>query len=394
MDENNCLSDEFIHGARKRAKGKPVAYPKISITNYVEEPIFNAVGGVEKVNNVTFNLPTFFIVKINNLFIAVLFLFFLNASKAQVNLVPNPSFEDTVHCPNNVAQLNHTKKWYCPTTGTTDYFNMCSIFPPSYNNVGVPQNSIGYQNAIHCNAYIGVMACENVTWNGIYREYASIKLKSPLVAGIKYYGSFFVNLADSSRYATSRLGMLFSTDSITKSSWDTIGRIPQIENPFGFFLQDKVNWIQIKGSFVANGGEQFLTIGNFYDQLSTDTLFVSGGGSDRFWNFPYYFIDGVVVSTDSNYVLSNCLASTVTEHDASQCSIFPNPANNNLYVTLNSEEIVDILVMDLTGNIIDSANGIRYSKTFSIDNYSTGIYYIVIKFKQKNSLVHLKFLKL
>ncbi len=321
---------------------------------------------------------------------AFLTLFSIQYSLAQINLVPNPSFEDTTRCPNNVTQLNRTKKWYCPTTGTTDYFNMCSILPPSYNNVGVPQNLGGFQNAFDGNAYIGLMASESVTWNIIYREYASIKLKSSLVAGTQYFASLYVNLADSSRYATSRLGMLFSTDSITKTTYDTIGRIPQVQNPSGFFLQDKVNWVQIKGSFIADGGERFLTIGNFYDYVNTDTLYVAGGASTNFYNFPYYYIDAVTVSTDSNLVITNL----EPEQFISQCTIFPNPANNTLNLVLNSEEIVDILIIDLLGNLLDSAEGIQHSKTFSIENYASGLYYIVIKYKQNNSIVHLKFLKI
>ena len=43
------------------------------------------------------------------------------------NLVPNPSFEDTIHCPYTVSmgvndQLSYSAGWYTPTGASPDYY--------------------------------------------------------------------------------------------------------------------------------------------------------------------------------------------------------------------------------------------------------------------------------
>ena len=64
------------------------------------------------------------------------------------------------------------------------------------------------------------------------------------------------------------------------------------------FLTDKVNWMQISGTFVTTGGEDHITIGSFRDDASTNLTPVNGawpGGT-------YYYIDDVsvepVIATD------------------------------------------------------------------------------------------------
>ena len=58
------------------------------------------------------------------------------------NLVPNSSFEDTVHCPTSTNQVFN---WSNPTQCFPDYFNSCSV--ADGNAVHVPNNIWGNQNA-------------------------------------------------------------------------------------------------------------------------------------------------------------------------------------------------------------------------------------------------------
>src|SRR4051812_24988935 len=93
------------------------------------------------------------------------------------NLIPNPSFEDTIGCPFTVGQpssdeLLHAPPWYTTTRGTSDYFNQCNSAM-----VGVPNNYFGYQTAYSGVAYAGVWSRFN-TAN--YREYISAPLLNSL----------------------------------------------------------------------------------------------------------------------------------------------------------------------------------------------------------------------
>ena len=67
------------------------------------------------------------------------------------NLVPNPSFEDTVQCPIGYSEINYSLGWYSPTQGTPDFFDSCG-----YSSVSVPQNAFGWEPAKTGVAYIGI----------------------------------------------------------------------------------------------------------------------------------------------------------------------------------------------------------------------------------------------
>nr|MBK9651722.1 hypothetical protein [Bacteroidota bacterium] len=69
--------------------------------------------------------------------------------QARINLVPNPSFEDTLGCPQFYPDLNgKVVDWYS-FRGTPDYFNICSS-GCGYNN------QTGYQLPRTGVAYVGV----------------------------------------------------------------------------------------------------------------------------------------------------------------------------------------------------------------------------------------------
>ncbi|MBK7964032.1 MAG: hypothetical protein IPK10_01055 [Bacteroidetes bacterium] len=81
----------------------------------------------------------------------LLCIFYLQKATAQLNLVPNPSFEDTVYCPFGTDQLDACANWlnFC---NSPDYFNACSN--PAF---GVPNSVFGYQYAHTGNAYAGAV---------------------------------------------------------------------------------------------------------------------------------------------------------------------------------------------------------------------------------------------
>src|SRR5689334_3336055 len=91
-----------------------------------------------------------------------MFIFTTLATLSQ-NLVPNPSFEDTIACPWN-GRVYFCEHWM-NFGETPDYNHVCG---PGGNGFGVPENIIGYQQAATGNAY-----CDLFTYstNGLYREF-------------------------------------------------------------------------------------------------------------------------------------------------------------------------------------------------------------------------------
>ncbi len=186
------------------------------------------------------------------------------------NLVENPSFESFLECPDRLGNFGQDLKyWSVPTLGSTDYFNACSL------SMGVPNNFMGKQMAKFGEGYLGfyMYAPED------YREYIQGELRHPLQKDLTYTLSFYINLAENSDYAVRDFDILLSSRpleiNIKKglSKW----QLSKIEgNNFTFieilgdqFIIDEISWTKVSTTFVANGGEQFITFGNFKDNAST-----------------------------------------------------------------------------------------------------------------------------
>ncbi|MBX2959877.1 MAG: T9SS type A sorting domain-containing protein [Flavobacteriales bacterium] len=216
-------------------------------------------------------------------------LFLFLKSPAQINLVPNPSFENLSQCPTFPSQLGYAVPWFQPYTDTngvqqssTDlYSSCCSGF------CGLTNNVKGSQLPRTGNSYIGISF---YIGSAIYREYIEVKLNDSLINNEAYCVTFYASLADKDNYAASNFGVHFSEDSclqiqITDSS---IFHPAQAINPNSNIVTDKINWTPIELQYLAQGGENFITIGGF----DPNNIIVIGGGTV---NQAYYYIDDVSV---------------------------------------------------------------------------------------------------
>ena len=215
---------------------------------------------------------------------------FLQIDLKGQNLVPNGDFEVYDTCPNNGGQISYSTPWYSPTTATPDYLNQCSTI------FSVPFNPGGYQYARTGVAYAGI-ACYFYPSFSSYREYIQVQLTDSLIAQKKYCITFYVNLADthSSTYnivAITEIGLYLSDNSISSSFQLPLPFIPQITSPTNVYLSDTANWVEVSGNYIAQGGEKFITIGNFKnDTLINTTTIVNNNGIP----LAYYYIDDVSV---------------------------------------------------------------------------------------------------
>ena len=117
------------------------------------------------------------------------------------NLVPNPSFEDFLFCPDQLSQLPIADFWDIPTVGTADLLNVCSgNGQPS----GVPTNAFGNQVPNTGQGYGGLYGYIQTIH---YREYMQVQLTEPMVAGSCYSVSMLVSLGDNSGFACNNMGI-------------------------------------------------------------------------------------------------------------------------------------------------------------------------------------------
>jgi len=300
------------------------------------------------------------------------------------NLVPNPSFEILDTCPTTEGQLFHAIPWFSPTYNTinypmSDFFNTCAPqFPVGANvPVGVPFNCRGYEYPHTGNSYAG--ACVYSDYDET-REYISVKLNYKLQPGLTYCLGYYVSLSNydttiqpngGSRFAIDCMGIYISDTIIHLNTWYAIPVTPQIINPPSNFLSDTTNWMLVSGTYIAHGGEQYITIGNFKNDSNTQSY--------NFGNIipnhgAYYYIDDVSVMDCSDTIGIN----EVVEKEEN-ISVYPNPAKDKLNViaTLPLNTSGEINIYDAIGNkvltlpLTEGENNLEVN----MSNISAGVYF-------------------
>ncbi|MDN5203340.1 OmpA family protein [Fulvivirgaceae bacterium BMA10] len=192
-------------------------------------------------------------------------------------MVRNPSFESSLSCPMGLDELMVCNFWepFGTNHPSPDYFKGCA----NPETVGAPENAFGYQQAKSGNAYVGLIGYlsidsknkQNWELSNNHREFIQTKLKEPLRPNQKYYAEFHINLVEDCDYVISSLGMLLSEEK-PELTWAKIQfeyHKPQIQSDSTRLLDNADRWVKISGTFVANGEEKYLTIGNFSNDENT-----------------------------------------------------------------------------------------------------------------------------
>ncbi len=225
--------------------------------------------------------------------ITISFLIAVFSSVHSQNLVENGSFENKAYCPSNFNQqfLNTISSWWQAGDGTPDYFNACS------EKAGVPSNVFGNQKAQNGDAYAGLVTFSTGGKRN-YREYLQTKLTRPLAAGEMVCIEMYVSAADFTSFVTDGLGLAL-TQTKEKQENDMVMKVePALKNLRLHMLDEDNGWVLISDTYIAKGGEEFLTIGNFlFDKemkIIKRTLDLKGKGQG---NWAYMYIDNVSVKS-------------------------------------------------------------------------------------------------
>lgn len=279
------------------------------------------------------------------------------------NLVNDPSFECYSECPSNVNTTTlHQLEYWDQTLGTPDYYNSCSII------MSVPDNIMGNEEALTGHGYIGMYLFDK----GNYREFLTAKLSEPLEKENYYVISLYAALSENSGLATDAFEFLItkkypkitdndstlvlpdldtidgfdptnkefilansndasdidasSINSKDTSEFATIrAQIKEIELDEGEMLEsikpsvintpknfgDSYTWKKICGLYFADGGEQYITLGNFNSDTSTNLKIMN----QRAGAFAYYFIDDFTVEPLNDSNSTDCGAGVPVDED-------------------------------------------------------------------------------
>lgn len=214
----------------------------------------------------------------------------------QVNLVPNPSFEEYIECPNSISQIEKCISWYHIFNGAIDYYNSCSHAPSSGSSVPIHSN-VFYKQPRSGNGFVGFRATY-LNSNVNIRSYIGARLNKRLKRGVLYYAEFYVSprhniREDNYNYCViDKFGCSFSKDTVFDKLLPKEAMKKQ--NYFGHQggLIDSLDvWTRI-GGCVLGDNEGFITIGNFDSNEDTNTKIEC---FDIFPSATYYYIDDVGV---------------------------------------------------------------------------------------------------
>jgi OOP family OmpA-OmpF porin len=202
------------------------------------------------------------------LFIISRFVFSQQSTEIIKNLVPNGSFENYRKKSGNIKQAIPWQQ-----IASVDYYQE-PISNDTSSNKGARTG----------NCYAGLRFQKK------YKEFLQVKLAEPLHRGTTYEYEMYVRLAFWSNASLKSIGALFSkvgykskADAVKTAIIDSVCKK-------GSFING-CHWFKISGKYLSDGGEKFLTIGNFSPNVKKDmirmNIFKFG------FKEAYYFIDDV-----------------------------------------------------------------------------------------------------
>lgn len=231
--------------------------------------------------------------KIFNVFVMMLAVSSVIAQEG-VNLVQNGSFEEMDKKPKRLGKIDAATGWVSPTGVRADVF-----VDGKYEEIGVPLNIYGKEDAKEGENYAGIVAYS--FGQKVPRSYATVKLNSPMKKGMKYCVEYYVSLAECSKFAINTVSAKFS-----KKSYGTDTKLPIYDEPsISPFSEEPItaryNWTKVCGVYTAEGGEKWLTMGNFMSDEDTKAN-STRMKKEKDWDFKvdeiaasYYYIDDISV---------------------------------------------------------------------------------------------------
>jgi hypothetical protein len=252
--------------------------------------------------------------------VGMIFAFVLQAQ----NMVPNGEFELLdAPCVGEANYGGELASWLIPSCCATPpiYHHPCSGTNGS-PNLSAPSNLLGYQVARSGEAYCGLIT---YAWGdgADPQHFLAAPLSQPLQAGTEYCLFVHVSLADLSSFATASLHCVFGPDYPSLCAGeDSLVWPGAAQIVLSLAGVDTIGWTELSGSFVASGGEEYLTIGSLCTATNCDSTFLGWNGPPMV-HMAEYYVDDVV--------LQSCFVG-VGENPNDKFYLFPNPADTRANV--------------------------------------------------------------
>lgn len=291
----------------------------------------------------------------------LLFFLFLTlaALASSQNLVPDPGFE--IHndsCINNWPGLTH---WFNPNTATPDLWNM--VEGCGSNIPALWAEDVEAPTPLEGDCYIGLYTSTNLEANSHTRDYLYTEMANPLEPGVAYVVQFSVYRMLYYGHAIDRLGIAFTDYAPFFDTFEVIPLQPQIETAGAVIQADSSYWQTFEFNYVAQGGEQYLTIGNFRYPEEMEIVVDPGAGSV---NFSYYCFDEIQVEADIKSGVPTV-----------EIDFYALMADNDLIIDM--KDVLNFNLYDLSGRIVLTGTTSVGLTRYEVSGLSRGVYVLHVQ---------------
>lgn len=266
---------------------------------------------------------------------------------AQNNLVPNGSFESISGKIKEAGSISMAYPWNSPTEAKADIFS-----PKSKGEEwGAPVNMFGDADPKDGTNYAGLIMYSYK--DAEPRTYLEIKLDEELEEEKVYCVKMSVMLALLSKYANNNIGMYLSEKGLDLEALEAGAITPQIMHSQNRIFNEQFAWEDICQTYIAKGGERYLTIGNFgkTDETQDEKIRRPKGVMGMQTRGSYYYIDDVSVMNMAGVESCEC------EVDASGSAlqvVYSKEVSNDMEVDVTDDIEMTRIYFDETSSVINN----------------------------------------
>jgi hypothetical protein len=231
--------------------------------------------------------------------------------------------------------------------------------------LGIPLDGEGFVSMITLQVH-----SEGAVPDGNPQQYAHVDLVEPLQAGQRYCLQLGINRSDVSNYSTGAFHAFFwygvpTLCNYQDTAWDSYAQVT-----FDISQVDTADWTILEGEFIANGGENNLTLGAFQTYDEIDSVFINDWPPDHPETANYY-IDDVQ--------LWACQVGVEEKGPVAKIDVFPNPASDRIQLRSSvpmHNAIVQVRTLD--GRVVRSKFVNGTNADFNIAELAAGCYTILL----------------
>ena len=256
----------------------------------------------------------------------------LSAQEEQENIVPNPGFELFSATPLGWFYTGKDftrvmKYWESPTAASPDVYGPNVYVPSEWKKQGFGETDARSGEAM---AGITVYGCEGGKPH--CREYIQIQLTEPLVPYQRYKITYWAKPLEGC-YHIRTLAIAFTVNRNYSNVDERLMIRPDIV-PGGFIANKRDDWLKIEAEMIAGAPAEYMVIGNFFDDETTQCERCESG---THLPFGYYYIDDI-----SMVKMPPILDIPVEEDDLSKAVLETGRTItlNNIYFDYDSDEFV------------------------------------------------------